>query len=105
MTDDQSGERPDRPAASDDFDGLVLDDDFVRGGAFEPPARTRAAIARYGDRPTSWRHGGGLGRSGSGGRAGRTATPNSRAPRPWVERLPLIVTVIVVAVVLLLAYH
>ena len=44
----------------DPFDDLVLDENFVRGGTFEPPARTRLAIARYGDVETSWRHGGGL---------------------------------------------
>lgn len=39
----------------DDTDHWVLDDDFVRGGRPEPPARTRAAIARYGGQQTSWR--------------------------------------------------
>jgi Zn-dependent protease len=39
----------------DDIDGVVFDDEFVRGGKYEPPARTRAAIARYGDAATSWR--------------------------------------------------
>jgi hypothetical protein len=42
------------------FDNLVLDDDFIRGGVYEPPARTRDAIARHGHDKTSWRHGGGL---------------------------------------------
>lgn len=39
----------------DPFDDLVLDEDFVRGGAYEPPARTRGAIARHAG-TTSWRH-------------------------------------------------
>jgi Zn-dependent protease len=43
---------------SDPFDGLVLDDDFAKGGTHEPPARTRDAIARLGGRQTSWRHSG-----------------------------------------------
>jgi Zn-dependent protease len=40
----------------EDSDGFVFDDDFVRKGVYEPPARTRAAIARYGGKSTSWRH-------------------------------------------------
>ena len=39
----------------DDLDGWVFDDDFVRGGRHEPPARTRAAISEHGGRQTSWR--------------------------------------------------
>lgn len=39
----------------DPFEGLVLDDTFVKGGIHEPPARTRDAIARLGGRQTSWR--------------------------------------------------
>jgi hypothetical protein len=36
------------PAQTRDvFDGLVLDENFVRGGAYEPPHRTREAIGRY----------------------------------------------------------
>ena len=31
----------------DVFEGLVLDENFVRGGAYEPPHRTREAIGRY----------------------------------------------------------
>lgn len=40
----------------DPFDGLVFDEDFVRRGVHEPPARTREAIARYSGQETSWRH-------------------------------------------------
>jgi Zn-dependent protease len=43
-------------AGLDDADSLVFDDDFVRQGVYEPPARTRVAIARYGGQSTSWRH-------------------------------------------------
>jgi hypothetical protein len=42
--------RPQReePRDDDPFAGLVLDEDFVRGAsAYEAPARTRAAIARF----------------------------------------------------------
>jgi hypothetical protein len=39
----------------DDFDGWVLDEEFVRGGRPEAPARTREAIARLGGQQTSWR--------------------------------------------------
>ncbi|MGB8649704.1 MAG: septum formation family protein [Mycobacteriales bacterium] len=40
----------------DPFEGLVLDEDFVRGAAsYEPPARTRAAISRHRpEPPRSW---------------------------------------------------
>jgi hypothetical protein len=31
----------------DVFEGLVLDENFVRGGAYEPPHRTREAIGRH----------------------------------------------------------
>ena len=41
---------------SRDDDRVVFDDDFVRAGVYEPPARTRIAIARYGGKSTSWRH-------------------------------------------------
>jgi len=102
-------------AAGDEFDNLVLDDSFVRGGAYEPPARTREAIARYGDKQTSWRHGGGLGstpggppeaRAAGGRRAasarswrGRRATSPSRSPSTSLSsRLPLIISIAVVAI-------
>jgi hypothetical protein len=39
----------------DEIDNWVLDEDFVRSGPHEPPARTRAAIARHGGKQTSWR--------------------------------------------------
>jgi Zn-dependent protease len=42
-------------SGSDEFDDVRLDEDFIRAGRYEPPARTRAAIARYGSAPTSWR--------------------------------------------------
>jgi Zn-dependent protease len=41
---------------SRDIDGVVLDDEFVRAGVYEAPARTRIAVARYGGKSTSWRH-------------------------------------------------
>jgi hypothetical protein len=50
----------DKPSDEQIFDEVVLDESFIRGGAYEAPARTRAAIARYGGEKTSWRHGGGL---------------------------------------------
>ena len=39
----------------DDRDDWTLDEEFVRGGRHEPPARTRDAIARLGSQQTSWR--------------------------------------------------
>jgi len=41
---------------SGDIDQVVFDDDFVRAGVYEAPARTRIAIARDGGKATSWRH-------------------------------------------------
>lgn len=123
MADDptENGSSPTPPESGDEFEGLVLDDDFVRGGAYEPPARTRVAIARFGDQQTSWRHGGGLrrgsARSGAEPNVSRTRRRATRPPRerrprqggparanhsvlpsPLLARLPIIVTAIVVAV-------
>ncbi|SDJ34157.1 Septum formation [Frankineae bacterium MT45] len=39
----------------DPFDGLTLDEAFIRSGRHEPPARTREAISRYGQGQTEWR--------------------------------------------------
>lgn len=105
---EESNEEPaGEPLPDDEFASLVLDDDFVRGGTYEPPARTRLAIARYGDRQTSWRHGGGL----SVRRSADTRTTPSQskpkrpratsgpvAPSPLLAKLPIIASVVVVAV-------
>ncbi len=105
---------------ADEFTGLVFDEDFVRSGTYEPPARTRLAIARYGGQQTSWRHGAAPessgtdaaparpGRAGRAGRAGRPARP-ARPARPyvagsWVERLPLIAAVAAVLAAVLYLY-
>jgi hypothetical protein len=115
--DDASSATP--AANSDEFDGLVFDDEFVRGGTYEPPARTRVAIARYGDQQTSWRHGGGMRRAqpsrapeaGSGRRPRQRASSrptrptNSALPSPAMARLPLIITVVVVAIAAFLVFH
>jgi hypothetical protein len=104
-------------SSADEFDSLVLDEGFVRGGPYEPPARTRLAIARYGNQQTSWRHGGGLqgpsqrrGSSGSAPRksrsVGRKASPPRRPdrsaqralPASVSSKLPLIVSVVVVLI-------
>jgi len=101
---------------SDEFDGLVFDDEFVRGGTYEPPARTRVAIAKYGDEPTSWRHGGGTRKSQPsrapetrGGRRPRqrasSRSSHSALPSPAMARLPLIITVLVVAVAAFLVFR
>lgn len=102
---------------ADPFDNLVLDDDFVRGGSYEPPARTRVAIARYGGRQTSWRHGGGL--------HGQSRDPNSARPAPAANpvrhsrlgarasslspsaasRLPLVISLVVVAIAAFLMFR
>jgi hypothetical protein len=111
---------------ADPFDNLVLDDDFVRGGSYEPPARTRVAIARYGGRQTSWRHGGGLhdqSRTKNAatpatvvrGRRRPRAVPDARHESRFGEhrggfsssassRLPLIVSLVVVAIAALLMF-
>lgn len=130
MTDDptDSPSSPASPESGDEFDGLVLDEDFVRGGAYEPPARTRVAIARFGDQQTSWRHGGGLRRgpaqppaqpnssraSRSGQRTRGAARPHpagpargARPPLPssLMARLPIIVTAVVVAVAAFMVFR
>jgi hypothetical protein len=46
-----------RDARDDPWEGVVFDEEFVKGGRHEPPARTRESIARYGGRRTSWRQG------------------------------------------------
>ena len=69
-----------------DADGIAFDDDFVRGGVYEPPARTRAAIARYGSQQTSWRQAGPTrpGRIEDGARQLRSSP--SGIPRPGRAR-------------------
>jgi hypothetical protein len=112
--DDPTAPFAEQPAEG--LDGLVLDDAFVRAGAYEPPARTRVAIARYGGRQTSWRHAGGLtDPARRGERAPATSMPRPGAPAsarrssfrrlrlptltPAVrDRLPLAVAIVVVAI-------
>jgi hypothetical protein len=70
----------------DDFDGWVLDEEFVRAGRPEPPARTRAAIARMGGQRTSWRQPGDpaghdLDRLSRRRRSGGLRRPSSRRAR------------------------
>jgi hypothetical protein len=116
VPDDQfgvGGNEPDAdtvPEVVDVFDGLVLDDDFVRGGVYEPPARTREAIARHGNDRTSWRHGGGLHQPPVP--AKKLANPPARPPRRVTKRrdrliasLPAIVAVLVVALVVAFGSH
>ena len=104
--------------AVDPFDNVVLDDDFVRGGSYEPPARTRVAIARFGGRQTSWRHGGGLhdqSRQRSGADRHPSTLPGRMPKRAGAQRrivsssaeskLPLIVTLVVVAIAALLMFR
>lgn len=108
---DVPGDKVEEPASErvtdDEFANLVLDDNFVRGGTYEPPARTRLAIARYGDRQTSWRHGGGLSLRRSADarthtqrkpKPHRAASGQSRAPSSLLEKLPIIVSVVVVGI-------
>jgi Zn-dependent protease len=45
----------DSMTGDDELDNIRLDEDFIRGGKYEPPARTRAAIAKYGSEASSWR--------------------------------------------------
>ena len=130
MTDDptDSPSSAASPESGDEFEGLVLDENFVRGGSYEPPARTRVAIARYGGQQTSWRHGGGLRRGQSqpddqptsiranrtgqrrgGGRRPRQPSPARGArpalPSPWLARLPIIITAVVVAVAAFMVFR
>lgn len=81
---------PGRGTSGDDhheFDGLVLDEDFIRGGVHEPPARTRAAIARYGNSQSSWRQSPPL----------APAPTRARRQRRASEKLPLLILVTVAA--------
>lgn len=101
----------------DPFDHLVLDADFVRGGSYEPPARTRVAIARYGGRQTSWRHGGGLHDQSRRPNApkGQPATSSPRRSRftsragsfssSASSRLPLVISIVVVAIAAFLMFR
>ena len=60
MSDDQPPESLEPPSAEDPWaflDKMQFDEEFIRGGRHEPPARTRESIARYGGQRTSWRHG------------------------------------------------
>ena len=101
---------------TDEFADLVLDDSFVRGGAYEPPARTRFAIARYGDQQTSWRQGGvrrNPARPSPQRQPTRSRRPGRSAARPThpahmspaMARLPLIVTIVVVALAAFLVFR
>lgn len=130
MTDDptDSPSSAASPEGGDELEGLVLDENFVRGGAYEPPARTRVAIARYGDQQTSWRHGGGLRRGSaqpaaqpgssranrssqrrSGARPPRQPGPSRGAhpalPSPLLAKLPIIITAVVVAVAAFMVFR
>jgi hypothetical protein len=101
-----SGSDDDAPADEQTFDEVVLDESFIRGGAYEPPARTRAAIARYAGEKTSWRHGGGLHQSApppvTGPKALQTARKRARRSRPssW---LPAVTALLVLALVIALS--
>lgn len=107
MSDDQVGGLPEEPKAEDEFENLVLDDDFVRAGSYEPPARTRFAIARYGEQKTSWRQG--TDAAGERRRRGRQATAERHRGGRWSPslsaRLPLIVAIVAVAVAALLIFR
>jgi hypothetical protein len=117
----QPNEKSDDAASAtsgDPFDGLVLDEAFIRGGIYEPPARTRIAIARFGNQQTSWRHAGGL-RSPSAGAGSappvagggtRTALPSQRLrTRPHrsssvrrcaIGAIPLLISALAVTTIL-----
>lgn len=106
MSDDQVGGLPEEPTPEDEFENLVLDDDFVRAGTYEPPARTRFAIARYGEKKTSWRQG--TEPTSDRRRRGRAATAERHGGRvsPSLSaRLPLIVAIIAVAIAAFLIFR
>jgi hypothetical protein len=124
MPDDQMEQRPDEssagglsaddaPTPPDEFDKLVLDENFVRGGSYEPPARTRFAIARFGDQQTSWRHGGGLHTPGKNSAPSAAAGQPAREPRVrksrnvhgGESRLPIIITAVVVIIAAFLLFR
>jgi hypothetical protein len=98
------GDQPDH----DVFDGLVLDENFVRGGAYEPPHRTRAAIGKFKEDQASERYGAPL-RPIDGGRKDRKATRRIRAGRQAARSgrrelaswLPLTAALTVVALLLI----
>jgi hypothetical protein len=97
------------------FDELLLGDDFIRGGAYEPPARTRAAIARYGNQKTSWRHGGGLNQqpppraSAAAASRARFAPTSFRAQKGGRRRLgswlPAVTALLVIALIIAMSSH
>jgi hypothetical protein len=100
-----SGSDEDTPTDEQNFDEVVLDESFIRGGAYEPPARTRAAIARYAGEKTSWRHGGGLHQSPppiTGPKSLQTTRKRARRSRP-TSWLPAVTALLVLALVIALS--
>jgi hypothetical protein len=100
---------PERPAETPDvFEGLVLDENFVRGGAYEPPHRTREAIGRYQGEPSSTRYGAPLrpvddlpGRKKKTRKVRSTRAPMRSGRRDLASWLPLTAAITVVALLLL----
>lgn len=84
--------RPDEPDPEPDDELLQLladPDAFVRGGRHEPAARTREALARHGDRTTSWRQAAPLTATPPARR--RRRRPHRRARPRWVVVVALVV--------------
>ncbi len=101
-------EKTDPEKTPDVFDGLVLDENFVRGGTFEPPHRTRDAIGRYQGDQSSARYGAPLQpveSIASGRKKTKRVRANRGASRPVRRDLAswLPMTVAIIAVVLLFA--
>jgi hypothetical protein len=117
MADDPQAPTPDQPAdpaepvhpEHDVFEGLVLDENFIRGGAYEPPHRTREAIGKFKDDQASARYGAPLRPVDNPNRADRKATRKARANRAPMRAgrrelaswLPLTAALTVVALLLI----
>jgi hypothetical protein len=108
MADDPHAPEPADPEPPDVFEGLVLDENFVRGGVYEPPHRTREAIGRHDNQvnrlypvDTPARTARRNTRAARASRANRGAVRSGR--RDLASWLPL--TVAITVVVLLLLVH
>jgi hypothetical protein len=108
---DPAEPEPAQPDETPDvFEGLVLDENFVRGGAYEAPHRTREAIGRYQGESSSNRYGAPLrpvedlpGRKRKSRKVRTTRAPKGSGRRDLTSWLPL--TAAITVVVLLLLFH
>jgi hypothetical protein len=104
MADDPQAPTPDQPPGPhepehDVFEGLVLDENFIRGGAYEPPHRTREAIGRFKDDEASARYAAPLRPVDGSNRANRA--PIRAGRRELASWLPMTAAITVVALLLI----